>query len=76
MEWIGLLFSCWEFYALGVPYLVFGGWAYRAIGRRQYTSMWALFWTGISFLVIFLAGFFAVTMVAAIIIMFRHAEKL
>ena len=76
MDWLCLLFSFWEFYALEIPYLIFGAWAYRALGRRQYTNMWAVFGAGTSFWVIFLLGFFAVAMVAMVVIMFRHAEKL
>jgi hypothetical protein len=75
MDWLSLLFSCWEFYALAIPYLICGVGAYRLIGRRQHPNAWALLWTGILFWVIFLLGLFAIAMAAEIIIMFRHAEK-
>jgi len=76
MDWLRLLFSLWEFYALEVPYLIFGAWAYRALGRRRYSTIWAVFWVGISFWVIFLLGFFAIAMAAIVVVMFRHAEIL
>ncbi|WP_151088857.1 hypothetical protein [Hymenobacter baengnokdamensis] len=76
MDWLRLLFSSCEFYAFGIPYLVYGAWAYRALGQKQYSSIWSIFWAGISFLFIFLLGFFVIAMAATIFIMFNHAEKL
>jgi hypothetical protein len=76
MDWLRFLFSFREFYAFAVPYIVYGAWAYHRLGKRQYASLWAVFWSGIAFLLIFLLGFFILALAVTVIIMFRHAEKL
>jgi hypothetical protein len=74
MDLVLFLLAYWEFYAFVAPYLLFGFWTYRWIGRRVFTNSWTLFAAGILFWLVFLAGFVVVSFAAELFIMFRHAE--
>lgn len=75
MELISFLLFHWEFYAFEILYLILSVWAYGVISRTGFTSTGRLLLTGIVFWILFLLGFCTVAMVALILIMFTHAEK-
>jgi hypothetical protein len=74
MEQIDFLFSHWETYVLIVPYLIFGFWTYRWIGRKPFKNSWQLLAAGLLFWLVFLAGLLVVLFAAGIFFMFKYAE--
>jgi hypothetical protein len=74
MEPIAFLLSNWETYILVAPYLVFGFWAYRWIGRKPFKNVRKLLAAGLLFWFVFLAGLLVVLFAAGIFFMFKYAE--
>ena len=75
MDLVLLLFSCPEFYVFFIPYLILFVWIYYRMQRSHYKTVRGLLLIDIGFWLTFFVGLCLIGMMALVIIMFTHAER-